>query len=116
MSSRKWVFRIQHILEAIERIRLYTAGMDEAGFTGEQKTIDAVLRNFQVIGEAARHVPKEIQASHPDVPWSVMIGMRHVLVHDYDTVDTSTLWLTIQQDLPPLVPKLRRLLKAAEKE
>lgn len=116
MSSRKWMFRIQHILEAIERIQQYTAGMNEAEFAGEQKTKDAVLRNFQVIGEAARHVPKEIQGLHPDIPWSVMIGMRHVLVHDYDTVDTSILWLTIQQDLPPLVPKLRRLLKGAEEE
>lgn len=60
MSSRKWRFRIQHILEAIDRIHHYTAGMNEAEFAREQKTIDAVLRNFQVIGEAARHVPKEI--------------------------------------------------------
>ena len=110
------MFRIRHIVEAIERIRQFTAGMDEPGFAGDQKTKDAVVRNFQVIGEAARHVPKEIQSSHPDIPWSVMIGMRHVLVHDYDTVDISTLWLTVQQDLPPLVPKLRRLLKGAEKE
>jgi uncharacterized protein with HEPN domain len=90
--------------------------MNEAEFAREQKTIDAVLRNFQVIGEAARHVPKEIQDLHPDIPWSVMIGMRHVLVHDYDTVDTPTLWLTIQQDLPPLLPKLRRLLQRAEED
>jgi uncharacterized protein with HEPN domain len=116
MSSRKWVFRIQHILEAIERIQQYTEGMNESEFAGEQKTKDAVLRNFQVIGEAARHVPKEIQGLHPGIPWSVMIGMRHVLVHDYDIIDTSTLWLTIQQDLPPLVPKLQRLLREAEKE
>ena len=116
MSSRKWIFRIQHILKAIKRIKQYTAGMNEAEFTGEQKTKDAVLRNFQVIGEAARHVPKEVQDLHPDIPWSVMIGMRHVLVHDYDIVDIPTLWLTIQQDLPPLVPKLRRLLKGVEKE
>ncbi len=113
MSSRKWMFRVRHILEAIERIRQYTAGMDEAGFAGDQKTIDAVVRNFQVIGEAARRVPEEIQCSHPDIPWSVMIGMRHVLVHDYDTVNISTLWLTLQQDLPPLVPKLQRILKGA---
>ncbi len=116
MLSRKWMFRVRHVLEAIERIRQYTAGMDEAGFAGDQKTIDAVVRNFQVIGEAARRVPEEIQGSHPDIPWSVMIGMRHVLVHDYDTVNISTLWLTIQQDLPPLVPKLQRILKGAQKE
>jgi uncharacterized protein with HEPN domain len=53
MSIRKWVFRVRHILEAIERIQQYTAGMDEAGFAGDQKTIDAVVRNFQVIGEAS---------------------------------------------------------------
>ena len=60
MSSRKWMFRIRHILEAIERIRQYTADMDEAGFARDQKTKDAVVRNFQVIGEAARHVPKVV--------------------------------------------------------
>jgi len=53
MSSRKWMFRVRHILEAIERIRQYTAGMDEAGFAGDQKTIDARCSQLQVIGEAA---------------------------------------------------------------
>jgi uncharacterized protein with HEPN domain len=110
-SPKKWRFRIEHILEAIERIQQYTAGLRKADFAANQMAVDAVIHNFQVIGEAARHVPAAIRAEHTAIPWSDMQKMRHVLVHDYDRVDISVVWTTIQNDLPPLAPLLQKLLQ-----
>ncbi|MCH8311228.1 MAG: DUF86 domain-containing protein [Chloroflexi bacterium] len=69
MSLETWNFRVQHILESAERIIKYTQGMSFDEFTGETKTVDAVLRNLEIMGEAARHVPQEFQDQHSDLPW-----------------------------------------------
>ena len=109
MSDKKWQFRITHILDAVGRIRQYTDGLSREDFSADQKTIDAVTRNFEIIGEAARNVPAEIQKQYPDIPWSLMIGMRNLLAHDYEIVDATTLWQTIQDDLPAIIQPLKRL-------
>ena len=108
--EREWVFRINHILDAIEKIQRYTSGMNFEQFAGDDRTVDAVIRNFLVIGEATRRVPAEVRASCTEIPWKLMEGMRHVLVHEYETVRLDTLWRTIIDDLPPLVAPLRRLI------
>jgi len=110
-SGRLWDFRVKHILEAIERIQAYTKGLNLERFSTDQMLIDAVIRNFQVIGEAARLVPGDVQSAHPEIPWRDMQRMRHVLVHDYDRVDIEKVWLTIHEDLPPLIEPLKRLLR-----
>ena len=110
MPPRKWKFRLRHILEAIERIEEYTHGMDCDDFRGDQKTIDAVVRNFMIIGEAAQFVAKHVQEAYPDIPWLVMSDMRNVLVHEYDRVKAQVIWDTIRTDLPALVPLLRKVL------
>jgi len=109
--DKRWQVRIEHILEAIGKIERYTAGLTEATFAEQSMTVDAVIRNFQVIGEAVRHLPDEIQARYPAVPWSLMQGMRHILVHDYFAVKLDIVWRTIQQSLPPLLEPLRNILK-----
>lgn len=109
-TEKKWTFRIEHILQAIEKIQRYTAGMTEESFRASEMTVDAVIRNFQIIGEAVRHVPPDVQAKYPDVPWSLMQGMRHVLVHGYDVVKLDVVWRTIQEDLPPLIEPLQNVL------
>lgn len=72
---------------------------------------DAVIRNFQVIGEAARKMPKEVQVRYALMPWSLMQGMRHVLVHDYHRIDGGIVWRAIQKDLPALIEPLRNILR-----
>lgn len=116
MSHKKWKIRIRHILEAIDRIFSYTRGMDFEGFRRDAKTVDAVVRNFQVIGEAAHLVPKQIREKHPEIPWGVMHGLRNVLVHDYVQIRVNVLWDTIQNDLPPLVPSLAKVLEQEPEE
>jgi len=108
-SEREWSFRIGHIIEAIEKISRYTHGMSYEQFSADERTVDAVIRNFLVIGEATRHVPPEVRHSTTNVPWKLMEGMRHVLVHDYDSIKLDTIWKTIVEDLPPLIEPLRRL-------
>jgi uncharacterized protein with HEPN domain len=112
-AEQRWQIRIEHILQAIRKIERYTAGLSEETFAGQDMAVDAVIRNFQVIGEAARHVPDDVQARYPEVPWSLMQGMRHILVHDYFTVKLDIVWRTVQQSLPPLVARLQRILKSS---
>lgn len=109
--DKRWQVRIEHILEAIGKIQRYAAGLTEATFANESMAVDAVIRNFQVIGEAARHVPEEVQRRYPGVPWSLMQGMRHILVHDYYAVKLDIVWRSIHESLPPLVEPLRNMLK-----
>jgi len=103
--------RIQDILDAINKILVHTADLDLGAFIGDGWTVDAVLRNLTVIGEAARHVPDEVVAAHPDLPWSEMRDMRNIVVHEYFGVDPAIIWRTIREDLPPLVPQLEALLR-----
>ena len=94
-----------HILEAIERIDRYTEDMDEVAFLNSRLVQDAVIRNIEVIGEAANKIQRgapEFAARHDDVPWLVMDTMRNRVSHGYDKVDLELVWRTIQSDLPTL--------------
>jgi uncharacterized protein with HEPN domain len=105
--------RVEDMLDAISKIERYTAGMTYATFSTDEKTADAVIRNIGVIGEAARHIPAEVEARFPNLPWGKMRSIRNVVVHDYAGVDLQIVWETARNDLPPLVPQLREVLDAA---
>lgn len=75
MRRRDWRIRVADILEAIDRVTQYIQGMDRATFEGDTRTLDAVVRNLEVIGEAVRHIPEDVQARHPEVPWVRMRGI-----------------------------------------
>lgn len=110
MPPRDWRIRIADILDAISAILEFTRGMDHDAFAGDRKTLDAVLRNMTVIGEAASRVPDEVVAGHPEIPWRDMRDMRNILVHEYFGVSTEILWDTVQANLPPLVAPLQTIL------
>lgn len=110
MPPRDWRLRISDILQAIAKIQTYTRAMDFDQFTQDEKTIDAVVRNITVIGEAAGAVPSEIANAHPEIPWQDMRDMRNVVVHVYFGLNRQILWDTIQSNLQPLVPLLQALL------
>lgn len=109
--DRDWKVRIDDMLEAIEKIRAYTKGMTQGTFSADTKTVDAVVRNFEVLGEAARNIPPEIEKQNPGIPWSKIRGMRHLLAHEYFGVNHEILWKTAAENLPPLVPLLKALLR-----
>ena len=110
MSFKDWRVRIEDILEAIERIKRYTANMTEDQFVSDDRTVDAVIRNLEVVGEAAKRVPPAIVERHPEIPWSRMIEMRNILVHEYHSVDPSIVFDSARHDIPPLVGPLRAIL------
>lgn len=110
MSPRGWQDRIRDILEAIAEIQKFTSGMNYQTFKDDDKSIRAVEMNFIIIGEAANQIPEEIEEKYSSIPWSLMRAMRNRIVHVYFRVDEKLMWDTIQNDLPPLVPELERLL------
>lgn len=80
-------------------------------FLGDQQVIDAVLRNLEVIGEAARHVPEPIRQRYEDIPWAQITGMRNVLAHEYFGVRLPLIWRTVRVSLPQVKPAFARLLE-----
>jgi len=110
VSPRDWKDRIRDILDAIAEIQKFTRGMDFESFRKDDKTIRSVEMNFIIIGEAANQIPDEIEEKHTEIPWSLMRAMRNRIVHVYFKVDEKLMWDTVQNDLPPLIPELEKLL------
>ena len=106
--------RLRDILEAIERVDAYAKGITFEQFCLDRKTIEAAQFNFIVIGEAARHVPEDIVAQHPEVAWREMRGLRNIVAHAYFNVSLPVVWETMVSDLPPLVAAIRELLEQIE--
>jgi uncharacterized protein with HEPN domain len=110
MSSRDWVFRVQDILKAINKIETYLSKMSLAQFQKNDLVLDAVLRNIEIIGEASKNIPLSIRRSYTDIPWDQMNGMRNILIHEYFGVDTNTVWHTAKKHLPILKKQLEKIL------
>ena len=110
MSPRNWKDRIRDILDAIAEIQKFTKGMNFESFKNDDKSVRAVEMNFIIIGEAANQIPEEIEEKYTAIPWSLMRAMRNRIVHVYFRIDEKLMWDTIQNDLPPLVPGLEKLL------
>jgi len=110
MPPREWTFRIRDILDALAKIQRFVAGSDLGQFELDEEMMDAVVHNLTVIGEAANHLPAEIVAGHPEIPWRQMVDLRNFSVHAYWNLRPAVIWDTIQNDLPPVVEPLRRLL------
>lgn len=109
-SSREWGYRVKDILGAISKIEKYTENMTLSEFRKSSLVIDAVVRNFEIIGEASNNIPKSIQLLYPEVPWKQMTEMRNFLIHEYFGVDVHTVWQTAQKHLPPLKTQLLKLV------
>ena len=110
MPHRNWQLRIADIIEAIEKCLAYVDEMTFDQFVDDPKTIDAVIRNIAVIGEAARNVPEEVIDQNSSLPWREMRDIRNVVVHEYFGVDNKVVWDTLQRNPPPLIPELKRML------
>ena len=115
-EGREWRFYVQDMVEFGEKVLSFTDGMDQEAFASDALTYDATLRNIQLIGEAATHVPAKVRESHSDIPWRAIVGARNRLAHSYLHISDSVIWSIVQDAVPDLLPKLRRLLAAAEPE
>ena len=100
---------IDDIRDSIEAIKRYTAGLSKEDFFSSTEKQDAVYRRLEVIGEAANRLPKEFTNQYPRIPWHKVIGMRNVLIHEYDSIDLGRVWETIQKDIPKLEEYIRSI-------
>ncbi len=114
MSKRDARLLLQDMLESLEKIERYTAGLTFERFAQDDRTVDAVVRNLEVIGEAARQIPSEVRERYPEVPWRRVIGLRNVVVHEYFAVDVEIVWTVVRQSLPELKEALRRMIAELE--
>jgi len=109
MSKRDPHILVNDILIAIEKIGRFTAGMNHESFLKDEKTIDAVVRNIEVIGEAVRQLPADFKDSNAHIPWNLIGGMRNRIVHEYFGLDLEIIWQVIEHDLRQLEIRLRGL-------
>ena len=100
---------LAQILERIDRILEYTAEGKEA-FFADSRTQDAVIRNFEVIGEAAKRIPEEYRQKQPAIPWRELSGFRDVLIHQYEGVSVAEIWRIIERDLETLQKAIKAIL------
>lgn len=113
MNTPRLIDYLGHIVQAIDRIDRYTAGLDEAGFRAHDMAHDAVIRNLEVIGEACRNIERErpdFAAARPELPLGRAYAMRNALSHGYFKVDLSVVWRTLRNDLPGLRRQVQALL------
>ena len=110
---RKFKLYIQDIIDSIHNLQEYTSGMNFEEFRRDKKTIDAVIRNFEIIGEATKNVPDEIRNKYPSIPWKDMAGMSDKLIHQYFGVKINVVWAGISE-LLSYKPDLERILLEEE--
>ena len=101
---------LDDILGAIAEIEDFLQEMTYEAFIVDRRTINAVIRSLEVLGEATKHIPAGFRNKHPDIPWSKMAGMRDVLIHDYMGVDLKTVWKVAQERLPEIKPLIEKLV------
>ncbi len=115
MSKRSWILFLQDMLESIGNIAQYTSGMNFQDFMQDHRTRDAVVRNLEVLGEAARRIPPAIQERCPEIPWAQIVSLRNRLIHGYFLVDYGIVWEIVQNELPPLRQRLEQIARELSK-
>ena len=103
---------LQHILESVETLQEYVAGMSEAEFLSSMEKQDSAERRLQIVGEAIVQLPQEFKNQHPDIPWVKVAGLRNLLVHEYFDIDHKLVWNTIEKSVPEFKKQIEALLKS----
>jgi len=110
MSRRDWKLFIEDMLESIDKIENYVSGMNFDDFKLDHKTIDATVRNFEIIGEAARNIPQSVKNQYSLIPWRDVIDFRNRIAHEYFNISLEIIWEIIEKELPELKTQLIHIL------
>jgi uncharacterized protein with HEPN domain len=107
---------IQDILDSIDEIYVFIGKMSREEFLNDRKTVKAVLRNLEIVGEAAKKIPPPLRDKYPDIPWKKMTGLRDKLIHEYFGVDLEIIWQLIKDELPGVLPPIQEMLRRLNNE
>jgi uncharacterized protein with HEPN domain len=113
-QERDWRMYVDDMISFAEKVLAYTEGFERSQLEASGLTYDATVRNLELIGEAATHIPASVRESVPHIPWREIISMRNRLIHGYLGIDNDTLWSVIREDIPPLLDDLLALKKTAD--
>lgn len=105
---------IEHLLDSINKIEKYVQDLSVHEFVDNELIQDAVIRNFEIIGEATKHMSESFRGKYTEVPWKKIAGMRDILIHDYLGIDIYSVWKTIEKDLPELKKQLNSIIKGSK--
>jgi uncharacterized protein with HEPN domain len=103
MSEREWNFYLDDMIGCAEKVLAYSNGFTQSAFVASGLNYDATVRNLELIGEAATHIPEVVRQANPGIPWRLVIATRNRLIHGYLGIDNDTLWSLIQDDIPALL-------------
>lgn len=107
-AAREWRFYLKDMIAFADKVVAYTDGLDHQGFIDSELNYDATVRNLELIGEAATHIPDDVCQANPQIPWRRIIATRNRLIHGYLGIDNDTLWSIIQDDIPTLMQQLHK--------
>jgi uncharacterized protein with HEPN domain len=109
--KREFLDYVEDILQTSLSIQKFVGGMSYDQFAADEKTVFAAIQGFEIIGEAVKHIPADIQQIYPEIPWSIMARMRDLLIHHYFETNFPVLWDTIQNRLPSLILEINKMIK-----
>jgi uncharacterized protein with HEPN domain len=115
-DTRDWRIYIQDMIAFSQKVLSYTEGLDQEAFIADERTYDATLRNLELIGEAASHIPSEVRETHPRIQWRDIIATRNRVAHGYLGIDDDVVWDIIKTDIPSLLPALQNLLDTTRED
>jgi uncharacterized protein with HEPN domain len=109
-GARGWRLYLEDMIRFAVKVQNYTQGLDQPAFIANSIVYDAVLRNLELIGEAATKIPEAVRSSHPAIPWRQIVATRNRLIHGYLGIDNDTIWSIIATDIPALLGELRKMI------